>query len=159
MPEAQNRNSARERYASLIDTQSAAMRRWEELFIRYMTIANAGGVIAILSFLGVTWDQTYPKWPALVPLLSFILGIVFSGLSLLYPYFHYKHIIESQHKALPKSDIVVTVGGSIWLFDMPGPIIRLCVSWSYKAAIAFLSFGLASGSIVLVVILSGVVTM
>ncbi len=64
-------------------------KMWEEYLnsvaaaTRFLVLANAGGSVAVLSFMGAAMDNgAVPKF-ALVPLLLFFIGTVSAGLELL----------------------------------------------------------------------------
>ena len=74
---------------NLVDEQlkSATVRQHEQHFhewmqstTRFFVLANAGGAVATLSFLGTSMAEGATFWPAVVSLGCFFAGIVIAGL-------------------------------------------------------------------------------
>ncbi len=51
------------------------------VMVRFLVLANAGGAVTVISFLGASKYTSNGSWFALVPLAFFFLGIVFAGIS------------------------------------------------------------------------------
>ena len=51
------------------------------VMVRFLVLANAGGAVTVISFLGASSYTSNGSWFALGPLVSFFLGIVFAGIA------------------------------------------------------------------------------
>ena len=49
--------------------------------VRFLVLSNAGGVVAVLSFLGASSNANHGAWLALVPLGFFFTGMVSAGIA------------------------------------------------------------------------------
>ena len=55
-------------------------QEWMQTATRFFVLANAGGAVATLSFLGTSMAEGATFWPAVVSLACFFAGIVIAGL-------------------------------------------------------------------------------
>lgn len=76
MTEARDEN----RDEKLVQINRPAAEYWA-VMVRFLVLANAGGAVAVISFLGAASYTSNGAWFALVPLGFFFLGIVFAGIA------------------------------------------------------------------------------
>lgn len=67
----------------LVDKANAYTFEVQAQLIRFLVLSNAGGAVAVLSFLGATATKGIIIKGAVAPLALFSLGIIFSGLTLI----------------------------------------------------------------------------
>ncbi|MFB3106410.1 MAG: hypothetical protein ACE1ZA_16015 [Pseudomonadales bacterium] len=117
--------------------------------VRFLVLANAGGAVAVLSFVGASSNANHGAWLALVPLGFFFTGVVSAvmasigqaGLQLHNAMLAAQRILNKQPK-IPKITSLV-----IWL--------RRASGWPELLAFVFFILGGGSGLVFLGILLAG----
>ncbi len=138
---------AQDKVEKLEVSHRPAAEYWHAM-VRFLVLANAGGAVAVLSFLGASSNVNHGAWLALVPLGFFFTGVVSAGIAAI------SLAGQQLHNAMLEGNRIVGAKATIPKSTELVMALRRASAWPEIFAFVFFILGGLSGLVFLGILLT-----